>query len=560
MGVSECTRNKRNHDIWSWLRGLLCASSAAILAVTALDTAKANDFDWSQFEKLQNGDLSARNRKRATRRRSVRGPSKYRKRRATRRSRKKSKTVWKPYKSLKGPVQVVISLQDQNATIFKGGQPIASTRISTGKPGYSTPKGIFSVVQKKRRHYSNLYGGAPMPHMQRLTWSGIALHGGYVPNYAASHGCIRLPYSFAKQLFSVTKRGAQVVIGREKAIPSEIVHANLFQPSPPKAAAVVTAGVTIDPLRENLTIRSDGGMVQEPVVPTISIPNSVQETSSVTLTAGRQTAAKVSLRRSKFTDGYDSEDIIYERVSEAAKEPRDQPATDKTEPSVLRNKKPETGKNSAQIFKKRSKSPLRILVTRRVGQERLKDVQRLLINLNYELGEVDGAIGRKTRAAIKSFQKDNDLPLSGKVTDALIVELYRAAGKTEIKAGHIYVRQDYKQIFDMPLDIRDPSKPLGTHVFTAMYFENDAAEVRWTTQTVREQLDGSNKSRRKKQLVEPNPIVASTASDALDRLEIPEDVRKRISAMLTPGSSLIVTDNGVSRETGKGTDFIVLTR
>ena len=146
------------------------------------------------------------------------------------------------------------------------------------------------------------------------------------------------------------------------------------------------------------------------------------------------------------------------------------------------------------------------------------------------------------------------------MTDALIVELYRAAGKTEIKAGHIYVRQDYKQIFDMPLDIRDPSKPLGTHVFTAMYFENDAAEVRWTTQTVREQLDGSNKSRRKKQLVEPNPIVASTASDALDRLEIPEDVRKRISAMLTPGSSLIVTDNGVSRETGKGTDFIVLTR
>lgn len=559
MGVSECNRN-RNHNIWSWLRRLLCVSCAAILAVSVLDTAKANDFDWSQLEKLQNGSLSARNRKRATTRRSVRSPSKFRKRRVNRRSRKKSKPVWKPYKSLKGPVQVVISLQDQNATIFKGGQPIAMTRISTGKPGYSTPKGIYSVVQKKRRHYSNLYGGAPMPHMQRITWSGIALHGGYVPNYAASHGCIRLPYSFARQLFSVTKRGAQVIIGREKAIPSEIVHPNLFQPIPPNAAATGKAGVTIDPLRENLTIRSDGGTAQEPVAPTISIPNSVPETSSATLTAGRQTAAKVSLRGSKFTDGCDSEDIIYERVSEAAEEPRDQPATDKTEPSVLPNKKPETDKNSAQISKKRSKSPLRVLVTRRVGQERSKDVQRLLINLNYELGAVDGAIGRKTRAAIKSFQKDHDLPLGGTVTDALIVELYRAAGKTEIKAGHIYVRQDYKQIFDMPLDIRDPSKPLGTHVFTAMHFEDDAAEVRWTTQTVREQLDGSNKSRLKKKLLDPNPIIASTANDALDRIEFPEDVRKRISAMLTPGSSLIVTDNGVSRETGKGTDFIVLTR
>ena len=173
---------------------------------------------------------------------------------------------------------------------------------------------------------------------------------------------------------------------------------------------------------------------------------------------------------------------------------------------------------------------------------------------------MDGVIGRKTRAAIKAFQKDKALPRSGTVSDELIGELYRAAGKNNIKAGHLYVRQDYKNVFDIAVDIKDPEKLLGTHIFTAMHFADGADRTRWTAQTVNERMGRSGKSRRKKDALVSLPVIASTAGQALDRIEMPQETRDRISQMLTPGSTLIVTDNGIGRETGRGTDFIVRTR
>ena len=89
---------------------------------------------------------------------------------------------------------IVVSLGNQKADVYRGTTLITSTSVSTGKRGYSTKAGVFSILEKRRRHYSNLYNGAPMPWMQRLTWSGTALHAGVVPGYPASHGCIRLPY------------------------------------------------------------------------------------------------------------------------------------------------------------------------------------------------------------------------------------------------------------------------------------------------------------------------------------------------------------------------------
>ena len=102
---------------------------------------------------------------------------------------------------------VIISLDKQQLTLYSGDQPIAHSRVSTGMAGHSTPKGVFSVIQKDRWHHSNIYSNAPMYFMQRITWSGVAMHQGYVPNYAASHGCIRLPEAFAKQMWGLTKLG-----------------------------------------------------------------------------------------------------------------------------------------------------------------------------------------------------------------------------------------------------------------------------------------------------------------------------------------------------------------
>lgn len=120
--------------------------------------------------------------------------------------------VWQPQLAERGSVEIVVSLPQQMAYVFRGGTLIGVSTVSTGKAGHDTPTGSFEILQKRREHYSNLYNNAPMPFMQRLTWDGIALHGGQIPGYPASHGCVRLPNSFARNLFAVTSLGAQVHI------------------------------------------------------------------------------------------------------------------------------------------------------------------------------------------------------------------------------------------------------------------------------------------------------------------------------------------------------------
>lgn len=120
--------------------------------------------------------------------------------------------VWKPERAKSGPVQVVVSLPQQRAYVYRSGTLIGVSTVSSGKPGHGTPPGTFPILQKKKDHRSNKYNDAPMPYMQRLTWSGVALHGGNVPGYPASHGCIRLPTKFAKHLFGVTELGSAVVV------------------------------------------------------------------------------------------------------------------------------------------------------------------------------------------------------------------------------------------------------------------------------------------------------------------------------------------------------------
>lgn len=132
----------------------------------------------------------------------------------------------------KAPLQVVVSRQQQSLVIYDGDMVVATSNVSTGKPGHTTPTGIFSILEKRRHHRSNIYSNAPMPFMQRLTWSGIALHGsGHVPDYPASHGCVRLPGQFAAKLFKMTERGMHVVISERQVAPSEISSPMLFQPN-----------------------------------------------------------------------------------------------------------------------------------------------------------------------------------------------------------------------------------------------------------------------------------------------------------------------------------------
>ena len=119
---------------------------------------------------------------------------------------------WEPFLAPRGPVLVVVSLSAQELYVYRNGIRIGASRVSTGRAGYETPAGIYTILQKEREHYSSKYDNAPMPYMQRLTWSGVAIHGGRLPGYPASHGCIRLPAAFASILYSATDTATTLVV------------------------------------------------------------------------------------------------------------------------------------------------------------------------------------------------------------------------------------------------------------------------------------------------------------------------------------------------------------
>ena len=353
------------------------------------------------------------------------------------------------------PMMLVVSLDAQKLDIYRGIKHISSAKISSGMPGYDTKMGVFSILEKKRRHHSNLYSGAPMPFMQRLTRSGTALHAGAIPGYPASHGCVRLPYSFAPKLFEMTSVGQNVVVTRGRPVPTRIAHPNLFELPSPKPQVAMAASVAVPRLLTDAVAGAAEGDVQT--------------------------------RAASF----------------------------------------------------RSDAPLRMLVTRRTAHDRVMAVQYMLADLGYLARQnFIGNLGPATGNAIRAFQKANGLQATGAFTDELVSQVYRAAGQTEPPEGHLFVRQGFKRVFDLPISFRDPKASLGTHVFTVVKREGDEAKPEWMAVS----LEGGE------------------AAAALDRIDIPDAVRRSIAPRLTPGSTLIVADRSeYSAILPEGDDFLVST-
>ena len=412
----------------------------------------------------------------------------------------KSKTVKVPAKKpddldivdsgSKDPMLLVVSLKRQRVQIYRGTTPISSSPISTGRKGYATPTGVFSIVEKKRFHRSNIYSGAPMPFMQRITWSGVALHAGHLPGYPASHGCIRLPASFATKLFSMTKMGVHVLVVPDEIAFDPIEHAGLLQPGRPMALTTSPAHASAPAAAPPHFIRVADASTGAPVV------------------SGSSGTPDEAPNPAHFMGDF------------------------------------ETDLARQQTYDNRSPLPLRILVTRRTGQERLKDVQRMLNDLGYNAGEVDGWMGSDTGKAIQAFQNSIGVAPTGTFTSELVEQLYKASGRGGVVEGHIYVRQNMKPVFDAPIRLVAPDRPLGTHFYVAMDFKDGDKRTQWLSATLEDEQSGS-------------------ATRTLDRIEIPDTIRQRLSAMLTPGSSMVVNDDGLSGLTAPGprggTDFVVLT-
>jgi lipoprotein-anchoring transpeptidase ErfK/SrfK/peptidoglycan hydrolase-like protein with peptidoglycan-binding domain len=384
------------------------------------------------------------------------------------------------------PPLLSVSLDNQTIDVYRGTMLLTSSKVSSGMPGHATKTGVFSILEKQTFHHSNIYSGAPMPWMQRLTRSGTALHGGVVPGYPASHGCIRLPFSFAPKLFQMTNVGETVVVAKDRLVPKLIEHPNLFQP--PAAVASAAPAARIPQLRA----RDATGQASKDA----ALPPLLAEAEGATIHLLP----------------------VTELVAAAGPE-----------------RSPDAGKGAAS--QDTGDAPLRILITRRTERDRMIGVQYLLAAMGYlKPQNFDGTFGKATLAAINAFQAANGLPGSGAFTDNFIKAVYQAAGKSEPPDGLLFVRQGFGRLFDVPIAIRQPDRPLGTEVYIALGAAPATDKTRWMALS----LDGG------------------TATSALDRIEIPMDVRRTIAERLTAGSTLIVADKSIDTAIlPEGDDFQV---
>src|ERR1700736_3373068 len=198
------------------------------------------------------------------------------------------------------PIMAIVSLSNQRVTIYDAYGWILRAPVSSGQTGYETPAGVYSVIQKEEEHYSNLYDDASMPFMQRITWSGIALHAGPLPGYPASHGCVRMPYEFAQRLFDMTKIGMRVIVARNDVRPVEIDHPVLFKPKLVRADVALKALTAHwDPAREDAQAAADALHPKADVSPVASSAAPLMMLKSIA--AAKMVQADAAVRKADAT-------------------------------------------------------------------------------------------------------------------------------------------------------------------------------------------------------------------------------------------------------------------
>ena len=405
------------------------------------------------------------------------------------------------------PVMAIVSLRTQRVTVYDANGWILRAPVSSGQKGRETPAGIFAVIQKEAEHYSNLYDDAFMPHMQRITWSGIALHGGPLPGYPASHGCVRMPFDFAERLFDVTRPGLRVIVAPTDVAPIEIAHPVLFQPKP--GAGALAAARTAE--ADEATRKADQAR--------LAAGTAFREAAQAMVPA--RVAENLKLRAEAQLAA--AETALGSAIPAAAKE--------------------QAERDKAQAI------------------ARIAALQVQWANAKAELQPKQDAVTRTREAAAIA---ETARAAAAEAARQGAREFEPVSVLISRKTQRLYVRQAFEPILESPVTIVDADRPIGTHVFTAMERTNSNTDMRWSVVS----LDGG---RSQSGVVEPQgrargghgrdvePVLADrdSAKTALDRIVIPQDALDRIAG-LAPRSSLIVTDEALSSETGKGTDFVVL--
>jgi hypothetical protein len=416
------------------------------------------------------------------------------------------------------PRLAVIALAQQRVTIYDASGKILGAPVSTGATGHETPAGIYSIVQKEEEHHSNIYDDASMPYMERLTWTGISMHAGALPGYPASHGCTRLPYGFAQQLYQVTEPGMRVVIVREDIAPAEVQQPAMFTRQDASAqeidgqpnAAEIRA--RLHSIAETKSAEAQTALKRQAEARSVA----ASKAAEAELAAGPVEAAKVNLAQAEA------------KLKEEEEEPD------------LPGRAEESGAAKAQAVAgiEAARARLEAAITR---------AQAKMDAAALAQEEAKAATAAASQAAdAAEAAKQNTSPVS--------VFISR-------KTQRLYIRRGNIPVFESPVTIRDPGKPIGTFVFTALNYAGSPGRMRWNVVSMYKNATNiepySEAKRESKKGRQTKPADVAGAQLALDRLSIPQEALDRISGLLLPGSSLIVSDEGPSNEIGKDTDFIV---
>jgi lipoprotein-anchoring transpeptidase ErfK/SrfK len=439
---------------------------------------------------------------------------------------------------IKRPLFAVISIADQRISIYNNDGLVDRSAISTGILGHPTPKGVFTIIGRERYHRSNIYSDAPMPFMQRITWSGIAMHLGLVPGHPASHGCIRLPAGFAAKLWGLTKIGERVVISPQEVTPIEFAHpllpvpkmrveAEAYRtvPDAPQAALAAAQPPLINPHQYAEQLRAKA------VAETAAAVKTVKEMSA-SVRIGQQEAARAAAELTAAEAAYFSAQAKAETMA-------DERAAAATDAAAIDKMNVEAALADAAA---------KLEAAEIASAAKTADLADAVRRLNDAKAASDAAVNAEKEALRRTS------PLSMLVSK---------------KDQRIYVRQGLAPVFDAPASVRDPEKPLGSHLYIATAVEGDGTSLKWSvvsipTRFAEEQGERDRRTASVEEQVGAPPKLhesPSSAADALERVEIAQDVRDRIAERLWTGASLIISDQPLSGETGAlGTDLTVKVR
>ncbi len=493
-----------------------------------------------------------------------------------------------------GPLVITVSIEKQRVKVYDSNGLFAEAAVSTGTRTHPTPAGVFSIIQKNKHHVSNLYN-ASMPYMQRITWSGVAMHTGPLPGYAASHGCIRLPNEFAARLWTWTKMGTRVIVAPGEVSPIDVTHPKLVAKMAPQpnvaavpAATPIVAAIDATPAKSarapvrrtadaSEAITGMKGTLSDAsaatAAPAADAEPKKAETEPTTIAneapAATPSTAEVNAEAKTEAPAASAEakpvDADNRETAAKAQEPvdGDKSAEAKTETRPIETTAAETAPSEAKpaaAARTTAQPASDITKPADIAAETAKPVEASK--------PVETA---KPAEAVKpsDIAKPADIAAPSALPDAvkpIAVAKPRPQNHVAVfisrKDKKLYVRQGYEPLFDVPVEIADIDRPLGTHVFTARGDKDDSATLHWSVVSL-PQVPRKADTRAARQGKQAAPVTQSAAipplnpSEALDRITIPADAMEKIAAIITPGGSLLISDHGMGWETGRGTDFIV---